>query len=83
MGTVETKTGKSFQCDYFFVSPTGETHMRLHDISFIEAANVFSDADETGMISYTFGSVNAMSLNSTNLMVLARENDGIRIVLVR
>lgn len=78
MDTLTTKSGKTFDCDYFNpFPPVGQINLRVLNSTISEVAKVFSDPEETA---YMFCSGQHAS-NYTSLVALVPEGQAIRVVL--
>ncbi len=80
MEKLNTATGKTFYCDYFNpCAATGHLNARLLNTSISSAAAVFSNPEETKLLSC--GSQSAATFN--RLVAIVPEGNAIRIILAK
>lgn len=80
METLKTATGKEFPCDYFnLFAPSQRLNIQVHGISFVQAANVFSNPEETKQLWYTREYV----AQFTKVVSMSPVGNSVRIVLTK
>lgn len=80
MGTVETKTHE-IPCVYASNMPPEVLALSLQNVSFADAARIFSDANETSTITVHIGNVTKIYVGFTKLGMIRQSFNGLEVGL--